>query len=204
MLFSRTASMSDVLINALGIAAGYLAASRWRTVLISLAPLWRRKWALAAVTLIAWGAAIAMIIALLCMDWETVLTDRSMALKRLNGFWEPPFASLYWLSELEALSNILSKSAMWAALGALPAIAVRLGSTSRTHHRAADVAAILLLSSIGVGVECLQAWLPPHVPSLTDCLLYATGSWVGVTIVRYCWPAGLQPSGDSARFNVGV
>ena len=128
-------------------------------------------------------AAYALVVAaLLCLPFDRWATPGEVS-QRLNQlFTRPPLTSLYWGSELNAVSQMLRKTLLGGPLGAL--LALMLWSW-RPTFRAPGLVLIALLATacLGMAIEVLQVWLLPHVPDFTDAFLTTLGAAIGTLAI---------------------
>ncbi len=136
----------------------------------------------------AWWLGLAVVYAvflvgLFCYPFDVSL-DPERAAVRLRRFFRIPFGSLYWGTELNAVSEVLRKVLLFAPLGMLGVMSVRALRLGHAGRRMAG--AVLLVLGVGVAVliEMIQVILPAHVSDITDVILCTLGIGLGVYIAR--------------------
>jgi glycopeptide antibiotics resistance protein len=102
---------------------------------------------------------------------------------RYEGFYSMPFAGLTGGSHLEAVLNALTKLLFFAPLGAFLALAVIPLPIPRPIRRILLAGLLLAVAGIGASIEMTQVFLRPHVPDITDVILYTAGAAGGMLVV---------------------
>lgn len=182
MIDQRTASVTDLLSAAVGVAIGSWCIARWRADLLATPEeppraTSRQAWA-AALLAIGYGG---WLVYFFCQPIAPI-RDSELIRARWEAFHWIPFASLQIGSEFNAINQVLRKCLLFAPLGVLASLAIA-GTTRRRWSRTLAMGvALLLISGLGLGIELLQVFLPPHVPDITDVLLYAVGGAAGLLI----------------------
>ena len=111
------------------------------------------------------------------------LTEDLQQIKaRYEGFFSIPFAGLSRGSHLDAVLDSLKKVLLFAPLGALLALAVAPLSVPRPIRRVLLAVLLVAVTGIGASIEMAQLFLLPHVPSVSDVILYAAGAAIGMLL----------------------
>lgn len=176
LALSRTADVTDVLMNLVGVAAGAVGVSKLlqRDVLADGRTF--RSWPLAA--LAAWCLVLVV------RHWSpfdfTISSEYFRA--RLPVMFRVPFHSYYWGMPLNSLAEAVTKVLLGIPVGALLSLAWTPSARAVALVRAAAVvagtAAIFLVIELGQLLE------PTRVPDQTDVYLGLAGALVGLWSVR--------------------
>jgi VanZ family protein len=102
---------------------------------------------------------------------------------RVDGFLALPFRRLQRSSDFNFVNEIIRKSLLFAVLGGLLSPSVRSLTASRALRRVLYGLACVWCVALGTGIEMGQAAFPPHVPDVTDVLLYTFGGLAGMFMV---------------------
>jgi glycopeptide antibiotics resistance protein len=137
---------------------------------------------------LCWAALAALycllLLAVFCMPLDPI-EDGKLIRARFHGFFRVPFAALYRGSEFNALTEVLKKLLFFAPLGALLSmVAAALAPQGGTRRLVWLGLGVLIAVGMGTGIEMVQVFLPPHVPDVTDVLLYSSGAVLGMWLVQ--------------------
>lgn len=133
----------------------------------------RRRW---PVTLMIAGYSAAAL--WMVARPSAMLPEPGVIAERLQGFWSPPFASLYWGSEFAALTATLQGLGLFLPLGFAMADAAH-GFGGCTPTRRPWVLAAAILGGLSAAFELLQAWRVDATVDATNTLLYLVGGCLG-------------------------
>ncbi len=174
---SRTADVTDVLMNAAGIAVGVALASRW---------LDRSSVPAAAETVRLWplAALAAWCVVLIGRHWSPFdfVADGAFAQSRLPIMMRVPFHSYYWAFALDAFAEATTKVLLAVPVGALLQLTWWPKRQALRHAQA--VVIVLIASAMFVVLELGQLMLPSRVPDQTDIYIGIAGACVGLWGVR--------------------
>jgi VanZ family protein len=172
---SHAASTTDLILGLAGVAIGTLLARGFlsRSETTGLAPPTRR--AAPAVWLI--GAWCLVLCAYHWVPYDFVF-DQAAIERKLARVSFLPFAGYRSGSDLNALSNLLTKLALAAPLGACAPFAFGFDRRSKS----AVIAAIAVAGVIFSAVEMGQFFVPGRVPDPTDILVGIAGAWGGLMV----------------------
>jgi VanZ family protein len=109
-----------------------------------------------------------------------VVDDPGQMRVRYEGFYGVPFARLRHGSQLDAVVEVATKVLLWAPLGAMFSLAVEGLCVPAAIRRMLLAALLVVAAGIGVSMEMAQVFLLPHVPDLTDVILYTAGTAAGM------------------------
>jgi len=137
----------------------------------------RRAWAWLGLA----GVYSLLIAVLLCAPFERI-DDPEQIRTRYEGFFCIPFAALSRGSHLDALFDALKKVLFFAPLGALLALAVVPLSVTHSVRRILLAVLLLAVAGMGVSIEMAQLFLLPHMPDVTDVILYTAGAAIGMVV----------------------
>lgn len=184
LVLSRFTSSTDCVLGAIGTTIGGAMMSRWhrnRHPGSAVAPpsLAFRRFLFLMGTAIVWAVIIA---AIACAPFE-VSGTREEWRARYEGFWTVPFASLYYGSEYNAVSEVLRKTLMFAVFGGLCARALTVLSLPARVRWLLLGVALAAAAGLAGAIELGQVFMPPHVPDVTDVILEAAGALIGMVIV---------------------
>jgi len=182
LVYSRFTDVGDILLAALGVAAGTLAMQRWYGR-DRVGPIDRpSKRVLASATAALLWCGVLLVV--FCAPFEPI-HDPSLIRQRYEGFWQVPFASLYQGSEFHAISEILKKFFFYAPLGTLFALTVLPLAMPRILRGFLLVALLAVAAGVATTIEMIQVFLPPHVSDITDVLLCTTGAAIGMSLAAW-------------------
>jgi glycopeptide antibiotics resistance protein len=174
---SRTADVTDLLVNGAGGALGVFLATR--ALAAPLRPGGAggiRLWPLAALT--AWC------VVLIARHWTPFdfVADGRFVRSRLPLMFRVPFHSYYWAMPISAFAEASAKLLLGIPVGAL--LQWMWLPTSRGLLRAQAIAIALLSGALFLGIELGQLLLPTRVPDQTDVYIGTAGAIVGLIAVR--------------------
>ena len=132
-----------------------------------------------------WGVVAMVYSVILCLIFWWPLTfvrDNELIAERLEGYFRVPFASLYWGSEYNALTQMLRKSLLFSVLGFFLMRIINPAAVSSPLRRVVVAAAVVYSFGLGVVIELVQCAIPPHVADITDSMLYGVGACLGMFI----------------------
>lgn len=134
---------------------------------------------------LAWGISIAGALVLLLMKHDSVITDAATIARRYENAWTLPLAKYYVGSEYSAYTSMLSKLALFGAIGVLSFGWIR-------HLPASSARMVFWMSTacvvvVAFAIESLQIFLPPLVPDFSDALTYILGFFGGYAIAKVLW-----------------
>jgi hypothetical protein len=152
------------------------------------------------------------LVSLMAPPWKLQFT--SDAFERLNNFWAPPFASLYWGSEFRALTITAQAVLLFLPLGFAAADWSWQNNPIGLSGRRSTLA-IAGLAVLAASLELLQAGLPGATVDITTTISYLGGGLLGwllrqslsaaVDLPDVTQPATLPLRGLGATaFNFGV
>jgi glycopeptide antibiotics resistance protein len=182
-VYSRFTAAGEVVVESLGVAIGVALARWWHRG--SQSPQQSPHLGRAVGQSLVWAALAALYAAFLgavfCVPFELIRDPHQWA-ARLDGFLVVPFARLYAGSDFNTASEILRKIFFFAPLGALLAMSARPLPLPVAIRRALLVLLLLLAAALGTGIELAQVFLAPHIPDVTDVLLYTIGAGLGMMV----------------------
>lgn len=196
-VMSRYSSTTDLITGGLGVLIGWLIAD-WLVRSNASRPaaigLGRHQAPLFFAATVAYVLAVA---ALLCLPFDRWATPAEASQRLHELFTHVPLTSLYWGSELNAVSQMLRKTLLGVPLGAL--LALTLWSWRLTPARSPVFWLVAFLAStlLGLAIELVQVWLPPHTPDFTDALLAALGTSIGMLAIARILEQRGRERGDS-------
>ena len=173
-VFSRTASVDDVIGGAIGASAGAWLAARLAGSNDSATSSARlRFWPL--------GLLLVWILVILLRHWApfNFAVTGDMWRSRWPALVQVPFSNYYWANPFDALSEAITKVFLGLPVGVLLALGVpRPAATAWRWLRLAAFAAfaLALFSSVELG----QVFLPSRYPDGTDIVLGTVGVWLGL------------------------
>jgi VanZ family protein len=175
-VFSRTASVDDVIGGVIGAVAGARIAARMAGADARPAS-GIRLWPLAV--LVVW---LGVILARHWSPFNFVVTGE-MFRERTPALFEVPFRSYYWANPFDALGEALTKILLGVPVGLL--LTLFLPRPHSMTGRVIAFAGILLAgAAIFAGVEVGQVFLPSRYPDGTDVLLGTFGTCCGALGTR--------------------
>ena len=171
-VFSRTASIFDLLISGFGIAIALAIYSAKR----ELAPFLRSPlfWLTIAVV------SVAALIFSLVLTSNSVVRSPIELTERWRGFFSWPLVSYYYQPELAALTTIVYKLIAFSWLGICVGLAI--SNCPPDHLPVLRSSATLLLICGSVGFEVAQIFLAPHIGDAFDALWYFGTSYASCRI----------------------
>jgi glycopeptide antibiotics resistance protein len=208
---SRYSSTTDLLTGMLGVSLGW-GIARW--LVRRKAAVGPRVSRLSGSTAILVSAVVAyavILVAVFCLPFDEWASGEQIAQRLAGLFSRPPLAAFYTGTELNAVSEMLRKTLLFAPLGGLAALAIH--SRPRTTATAARLRGReswltgrgwLVAASIGgaallaLAIEVMQAWLLPHIPDLTDVMLCTAGAAVGLAAAVRVLAARDEPTAAAA------
>jgi glycopeptide antibiotics resistance protein len=185
---SRTADVTDVAMNALGVTTGVFASSRWMgRVHDDARQEGVRLWPVAA--LLVWCLVV------MARHWSPFdfVADGAFVRSRIPMLLRVPFYSYYWSNALDAFTEATTKALLGIPVGAL------LQATWTPKSREASVAQAAGITILAGGffliIELGQLLLPSRTPDQTDIYIGTLGAVVGMVAVRLLMRR-LQAAGD--------
>ncbi len=178
---SRFCDVTDIVTGGPAVLAGWLLAQRHHRRQASRFGS-ARTWAASPTR---WGLLAAWLAVLAFMEWQPFdfTLDLSWAVTRLRNLSLIPFLDYYGSDYLSTLDNFVHKFLLFVPLGALLAPP----SPARVWSQA-GFAGWLAATAIALILEMGQLFLPTRYASLTDVLVAAAASWLGLVItgkIRY-------------------
>lgn len=172
---SRTADVTDVVMNLLGIAAGALLVSRSLDRPIQTSGGFR-LWPLAALSI--WC------LVLIVRHWTPFdfVATGDFVRSRAPIMFRVPFHSYYWGMPLTSLAEAITKLLLAVPVGVFLQL-TWMPETARARFWQA-VAILLMSAGIFLALEAGQLLLPSRVPDQTDVYLGVFGSGVGMAGIR--------------------
>jgi VanZ family protein len=167
-VFTRTASLWDVVMASIGIPIGLL-----------LKDLYFRHYYLAEKAWVWFGLAILGLatITLLTLGRSTGwVADPDQITQRWASFWDWPFAKYYYTSEFEAGSNLLKKLAVFSLVGFCFAQQISLSTRNRVLN---IFIALLMIIGTATFLEVMQVYPLPHIADINDVFIYSAGALLG-------------------------
>jgi glycopeptide antibiotics resistance protein len=183
-VYSRPTAAGDVITGMVGVCAGAWLMRRWRGrgqhdhPQPAVSGSARRAWAWLGLA----GVYALLLAILLCTPSEFV-GDLEQAKARYEGFFRVPFAGLSRGSHLDAVLDALKKVLLFAPLGGICALGVVPLSVPRPVRRILLAGLLLVVAGIGTTIEMAQLFLMPHVPDVTDVILYTAGAAIGMLLI---------------------
>lgn len=183
-VLSRHTDATQLICAAAGIAVGGAVSRLWLggpapSSDIGYMPGRRGRWLW---TIVAAGYA-AFLMSFFWMPFHWI-SDTRLIESRWSTFFEAPFSSLFWGTELHAATQVVRKVLLFGLLGAmLQANAARLSSTPIACRRLLS-ALLALAAALEVGIEVGQIWLAGTTASFSDSLLYIAGTIAGAYIAE--------------------
>lgn len=187
-VFTRTASVDDVLGGAIGAAIGARLARRADQPSVTTGV---RLWPLAV--LVLW------LVVLVIRHWSPFNFEVTghMFRSRAPGLLQVPFRSYYWANPFDALSEAITKVLLGLPVGVLLAL-----SAPKPGRRTARWLQAALITAAGLGIfgaiELGQVFLPSRFPDGTDVLLSSVGTCLGGWGTRLTQAASTRPSDPSS------
>ena len=176
-VFSRTASVDDVIGGVIGAVAGARIAARIAGAGETRPASGIRLWPLAALAI--W------LVVILVRHWSpfNFVVTGHMFRQRAPALFEVPFRSYYWANPFDALGEALTKILLGVPVGLL--LTLFLPAPRSMTGRVMAFTAILLAGVAIFGVvEMGQVFLPSRYPDGTDVLLGTLGTCCGALGTR--------------------
>ena len=176
-VFSRTASVDDVIGGLVGAAIGSHIAARMTGSSEARSATGVRVWPLAA--LAVW------LLVILFRHWSpfNFVVTGEMFRERTPALFDVPFRSYYWANPFNALGEALTKILLGVPVGLL--LTLFLPRPRSMTGRVIAFTGILLAGvAIFAGVEVGQVFLPSRYPDGTDVLLGTIGTCCGALGTR--------------------
>jgi len=173
-IYTRWSSTTDVLLGALGAAAGGWLASRFGPVAgrpVAQTPLWRA---------VSWSGRLALAIggaaAILWYKWQPFAWQwpKEGVLSAAIGWVRIPFYCQYYNTEFQATLQVTQD------FGAPLILALLLTSVLGKWGTAGRWVAGITAGGIAAAAEAGQMFFPPRVPDLTTMMIAGVGAAVGV------------------------
>ena len=186
LVIDRYCTTGDVLTGCAGVAIGVLAMRHWRGTIGSAGSeqpavaLSRRN-----VVLLAAAASYCIVLVLVfCapLDW---ISDSDVIRSRYQEMMRTPFAVLQQGHPLNAATQVIRKGVFFAPLGGMLALVVSSLPVPVALRRFGYAVALAATAGVALVIELLPVFLPPHVPDLSDVLLCAFGSLLGMIAAVY-------------------
>ena len=174
---SRTADVTDVLMNAAGVSTGVALAARWLDRSPAAAATdGVRLWPIAA--LAAWS------VVLIGRHWSPFdfVADGAFIQSRIPVMMRVPFHSYYWAFALDAFAEAMTKVLLSIPVGALLQLIWWPKARTARHLQAAGI--VLIAAAVFLVLELGQLMLPSRVPDQTDIYIGIAGASFGVWAVR--------------------
>ncbi|MBN2474397.1 MAG: VanZ family protein [Pirellulales bacterium] len=194
-VYSRHTATDDVIVGIGGVWIGAWVMQRWRgsdagqygppVVLGGRA---RQAWMWFGLA----GVYSVFLVVLFCTPFHPI-DDVPQIRVRLEGFLRLPFASFQRATVLNAVSEVLKKSLLFAPLGVFYAFTVAQSSFPRPVRRILLGTLLLIVAVVATGIEMAQVFLPPHVPDVTDVLLCVAGAATAMFITAQILDSGATP-----------
>ena len=177
LAMSRTADVTDLLMNGAGSAAGVALASRAMATPFSPGGAGGiRLWPL--------GALAAWCVVLIVRHWTPFdfVADGNFVRSRLPIMFQVPFHSYYWAMPLSAFAEASSKFLLGMPVGAL--LQWMWLPLSRRLRLVQALGILAVSSALFFGIELGQLLLPTRVPDQTDIYIATAGALAGMFAVR--------------------
>jgi glycopeptide antibiotics resistance protein len=184
-VMSRTTSVTDVLVGTLGVLAGWgvvraIRPTQGRGLSLNLGLLLGQAW----------------IGLLLAVNWLPFDFDASIMRRRLSEVNWVPFATQYEKNYMNALEEAMTKTLLFAPLGAVVAA---MGLRRIIRKRTAIALGVLVAAIIEAG----QLALPSRIAGPTDLIFGGVGSWLGASVALRLRAFGFgEPPRSPVRFKV--
>jgi glycopeptide antibiotics resistance protein len=185
LVLSRFSSTTDLLTGLVGAAFGwYLARHYLVRPRVIVLPARRQRpaglfWLLGAVLY------AALLVGIFCLPFDHLSTPSEAAARWQGLMARPLLAAFYSGTELNAVSEILRKTLLFALLGGLMALAITAAGYANAKRRASIAAAGIAGLMLALGIEALQIYLPPHIADATDAVLGGAGVLLGIASVLW-------------------
>ncbi len=184
LVFTRYASTTHVLMGWCGVGTGVWLAGRWQRIVrggkrpFPMRFLETRVWPWLALTVLY----AMVVVAVACAPWQFG-ADSLVAAARFAGFLRAPFASLYWGSKFNAVTDVLQKLALFLPLGALVARSILPLRLAPPLKRLAFLLGLAAATAVALTIEMIQVFQTVHFVDITDVLLGAAGAAAGIYLV---------------------
>lgn len=188
-VYSRTSSMTAVLIGSVGGALGGLGYC-WATSPSSRPPL--VSWIIDRTgrpEFFLRGAIVygVIAVAVLLAPFQIVETPNEVA-NRWSAFFQPPFAAMYYGPEFQSLVNLVLKACVFFPLG----VCLR-AARQRPIGMYSGAIPLVVGMALGCVVEFAQIYVGPHLPDITDILIDGTATFAGWWVAdRWLSCCGIQ------------
>jgi VanZ family protein len=204
IVYSRFSSTTDVLVGAAGVATGVWMMRRWHAAIKTSLEIAVGRWlhAKSWPWLVLSGVHAIVIVIAFCRPIQ-IAYDPVLVRARLANFWQPPFASLYYGSEFNAVTDMLRDLSFFAPLGAFLAKAVLNADTCPASRRTLLLVSLVAAAGLATGIELFQVFLPSRFPDLTDVLLCTLGAALGMAVVLQL-NTGRGPLGSQSPGSAGT
>ncbi|MFH1924467.1 MAG: VanZ family protein [Planctomycetota bacterium] len=183
IVYTRPTATGDVITGTLGVLLGAWVMRRWRgrgrdarRLPVSHGKT-QRVWLWLGLA----GVYSLLLMVVFCTPFE-LIDDPEQIKARYHGFFSVPFAGLYRTIDLDALSDVVKKLLFCAPLGALFGLAVMPLSVPLPIRRILLALLLMVAAGVGASIEMMQVFLPPHVPEITDVILYTVGAAIGMLV----------------------
>ena len=174
---SRTADVTDLLMNATGVGLGAVIAARWsdRSTGAFRSSSRLRLWPIAAV--------LVWCVMLVIRHWSPFdfVTETSYIKGRIPQMLRVPFQSYYWGFAPAVLGDATTKLLMAVPVGAL--LQLIWQPRTRVWQWVIGAGIVVLSGALFLGLELGQLMLPSRVPDQTDVYIGTLGALIGVLLV---------------------
>ena len=192
-VFSRVTDSTDLLTCTAGIAIGAWLMHRYGAQVATSAEPSRKGvlgahfWKWLAITCVYMGVLVAIFWA----PFEFRF-DSKFARPRLERFFEVPFKWLLRGSELKAVTELLRKTLLFGALGALWVRTLGEACVPHTIRRVLLAASLGVCFVLAMGIELGQIVQPSHTPDFSDVMLCTVGATAGLLIGTRVWRSSTE------------
>ena len=180
-VYSRFTKTIDVITGTLGVYLGALLMHRWHALRTNAgaAETGSRSGFLKLVF-----AALLYSAFLCAWFWWPMQPDSDARVVKeyAEGILRVPFASMYRGSEFNAAQEIFKKTVLFAPLGMLVASMIFVRPRSPKAQRALGFLGLAAFLLLGTFIELMQAIYRPHIPDITDVMLYTFGATLGMAV----------------------
>jgi VanZ family protein len=175
---SRYSDVTDLILGAIGVSAGLWLATAWPRTEATFSVLQK---ILRVVSLVGF----ALLLTAVYLEPFDVVSDHEQALGRLTTMFRVPFEALRQGNLLDMISNVLRKLLLFGVLGWLAGENAMVVGNRQSAGQRPIVWGVIAGLTIAAVIEVSQAWIPPHVPDLTDVLWGAVGSGIGAYLGKF-------------------